>query len=87
MSFHRGERFGGGNDVDWRDRRGDRVMAERPHNNTGPMRGPPQQKEPEIEIDREKTCPLLMRVFTKIGTHHGLEDFAKADALPKEIQI
>ena len=25
-----------------------------------------------------QTCPLLLRVFTKLGTHHSAEDFAVA---------
>jgi hypothetical protein len=44
----------------------------------GPPRdmGPPRMAEPEIVIDREKTCPLLLRVFYKNGGHHKLEEFA-----------
>ncbi|KAF2313198.1 hypothetical protein GH714_009729 [Hevea brasiliensis] len=42
---------------------------------------------PEL-IDREKTCPLLLRVFTKIGSHHKVEDFAVRGKEPKdEVQI
>eukprot|EP00457_Paulinella_chromatophora_P017467 gb/GEZN01018518.1/.p1 GENE.gb/GEZN01018518.1/~~gb/GEZN01018518.1/.p1 ORF type:complete len:130 (+),score=22.17 gb/GEZN01018518.1/:36-425(+) len=38
------------------------------------------------KIDREKTCPLLLRVFYKIGGHHTVEDYAKE--LPAdELQI
>ncbi|CAD7699811.1 unnamed protein product [Ostreobium quekettii] len=40
------------------------------------------------ELDREKTCPLLLRVFPKTGGHHRLEDFAKRGQEPKgEVQI
>ncbi|KAF2311111.1 hypothetical protein GH714_019549 [Hevea brasiliensis] len=39
-------------------------------------------------VDREKTCPLLLRVFTKIGNHHSKEDFAVRGKEPKdEVQI
>ncbi|CAN6485175.1 unnamed protein product [Victoria cruziana] len=61
-----------------------------------PLPPPPQQRappgpppRPRFEpIDREKTCPLLLRVFTKIGTHHTKEDFAVRGKEPKdEVQI
>lgn len=33
--------------------------------------GPPQpQLLPTIPVDREKTCPLLLRVFPKLGGHN-----------------
>ncbi|KMT00160.1 hypothetical protein BVRB_1g019780 [Beta vulgaris subsp. vulgaris] len=41
-----------------------------------------------FSVDREKTCPLLLRVFTKIGSHHSKEDFAVRGKEPKnEFQI
>ncbi|KAI3947960.1 hypothetical protein MKW92_035829 [Papaver armeniacum] len=44
-------------------------------------RGPPPPPPPRALIDREKTCPLLLRVFTK-------EDFATRGKEPKkEVQI
>ncbi|KAF3790974.1 Histone deacetylase complex subunit [Nymphaea thermarum] len=61
-----------------------------------PLPPPPQQRglpgpppRPRFEpVDREKTCPLLLRVFTKIGTHHTKEDFAVRGKEPKdEVQI
>ncbi|XVF52780.1 hypothetical protein PTKIN_Ptkin05aG0046300 [Pterospermum kingtungense] len=50
---------------------------------------PPLGSRPRLEpIDREKTCPLLLRVFTKIGSHHSEEDFAVRGKEPKdEVQI
>ncbi|GMY30168.1 histone deacetylase complex subunit SAP18-like [Fagus crenata] len=50
---------------------------------------PPLSARPRFEpVDREKTCPLLLRVFTKIGSHHGDEDFAVRGKEPKdEVQI
>ncbi|OMO78711.1 Sin3 associated polypeptide p18 [Corchorus capsularis] len=52
-------------------------------------RGPPPPPRPRFEpVDREKTCPLLLRVFTKIGSHHSSEDFAVRGKEPKdEVQI
>ncbi|GAV76669.1 SAP18 domain-containing protein [Cephalotus follicularis] len=56
---------------------------------SGPARAPPPPPIPRFEpIDREKTCPLLLRVFTKIGSHHTKEDFAVRGKEPKdEVQI
>ncbi|XP_038993196.1 histone deacetylase complex subunit SAP18-like [Hibiscus syriacus] len=52
-------------------------------------RGPPPAPHPRFEpVDREKTCPLLLRVFTKVGGHHSKEDFAVRGKEPKdEVQI
>ncbi|CAK9159860.1 unnamed protein product [Ilex paraguariensis] len=53
--------------------------------------GPPPAPKlpPRFEpVDREKTCPLLLRVFTKIGGHHTAGDFAVRGKEPKgEVQI
>ncbi|KAK9698649.1 hypothetical protein RND81_08G120700 [Saponaria officinalis] len=50
-----------------------------------PRGGPPFRVQP---VDREKTCPLLLRVFTKIGGHHTPDDFAVRGKEPKdEVQI
>ncbi|XP_038683110.1 histone deacetylase complex subunit SAP18-like isoform X1 [Tripterygium wilfordii] len=50
---------------------------------------PPPPPGPRFPpVDREKTCPLLLRVFTKIGGHHTKEDFAVRGKEPKdEVQI
>ncbi|KAL4621729.1 hypothetical protein ACB092_06G250500 [Castanea dentata] len=59
----------------------------------GRQPGPPPRAQfpprPRFEpVDREKTCPLLLRVFTKIGGHHGDEDFSVRGKEPKdEVQI
>ncbi|KAI3944371.1 hypothetical protein MKW98_006532 [Papaver atlanticum] len=51
-------------------------------------RGLPPPPPPRALIDREKTCPLLLRVFTKVGGHHTKEDFAVRGKEPKkEVQI
>ncbi|KAF2315366.1 hypothetical protein P3X46_014690 [Hevea brasiliensis] len=51
--------------------------------------GPPPRGPPPLQpVDREKTCPLLLRVFTKMGSHHSKEDFAVRGKEPKdEVQI
>ncbi|BFG21813.1 hypothetical protein CerSpe_080870 [Prunus speciosa] len=52
-------------------------------------RGPRSPPRPRFApVDREKTCPLLLRVFTKVGSHHTNEDFAVRGKEPKdEVQI
>ncbi|EGG04737.1 uncharacterized protein MELLADRAFT_64533 [Melampsora larici-populina 98AG31] len=36
-----------------------------------------------ISVDREKTCPFLLRVFVKPGSHHDIDrDFQLPDKLP-----
>ncbi|XP_032828664.1 histone deacetylase complex subunit SAP18 [Petromyzon marinus] len=46
------------------------------------------QREPDKPIDREKTCPLLLRVFTsKTGHHHRTDEFARGSAPTSELQI
>ncbi|KAK1262093.1 Histone deacetylase complex subunit SAP18 [Acorus gramineus] len=73
------------------------------YNNMGPRRLPqpkqqrqpwpglsnPKRPRPPMEpVDREKTCPLLLRVFTKVGSHHAGEDFVVRGKEPKdEFQI
>ncbi|KAM7472137.1 hypothetical protein LguiA_010320 [Lonicera macranthoides] len=54
-------------------------------------RGPPPHLKPPIRfppVDREKTCPLLLRVFTKVGGHHVDGEFQVRGKEPKdEVQI
>jgi len=62
-----------------------------PQNRPPPNRGylPPPPPRSRLEpIDREKTCPLLLRVFTMNGDHHKDDDFAVRGKEPKnEVQI
>ncbi|KAL7203455.1 hypothetical protein ACSBR2_016689 [Camellia fascicularis] len=54
----------------------------------GPPPHPPKNATGFEPVDREKTCPLLLRVFTKIGGHHTDSDFAVRGKEPKdEVQI
>ncbi|KAG7256453.1 hypothetical protein CRUP_001581 [Coryphaenoides rupestris] len=46
------------------------------------------KKEPEKPIDREKTCPLLLRVFTtNNGRHHRMDEFTRGNVPASELQI
>ncbi|CAN1157738.1 Histone deacetylase complex subunit SAP18 [Linum perenne] len=64
-------------------------MAEPPRRQGGRPMPPPGKGPPPLPpVDREKTCPLLLRVFTKIGGHHGKEEFQVRGKEPKdEVQI
>ena len=45
-------------------------------------------QEPVKPIDREKTCPLLLRVFVSDdGRHHRMEEFARNSVPSGELQI
>ncbi|XP_059455806.1 histone deacetylase complex subunit SAP18 [Corylus avellana] len=68
-------------EAQWRQQRGRQLGP--------PPRGPPGLHRPRFEpVDREKTCPLLLRVFTRIGGHHSDGDFAVRGKEPKdEVQI
>jgi len=41
----------------------------------------------DLKIDREKTCPLLLRVFCQIGRHHRPDEFSSAKTPANELQI
>uniref|UniRef100_A0A7N9APF1 Histone deacetylase complex subunit SAP18 n=1 Tax=Mastacembelus armatus TaxID=205130 RepID=A0A7N9APF1_9TELE len=46
------------------------------------------KKEPEKPIDREKTCPLLLRVFTtNSGRHHRVDEFARGNVPSSESSL
>ncbi|ELR15541.1 P18, putative [Acanthamoeba castellanii str. Neff] len=48
----------------------------------------PISARPPVVIDREKVCPLLLRVFIKTGGHHRVEDFQARGREPaEEVQI
>lgn len=47
--------------------------------------GPPPAALPApTTVDREKVCPLLLRVFPKKGSHHRLEEYAKRGSEPRD---
>ncbi|KMZ58467.1 Histone deacetylase complex subunit SAP18 [Zostera marina] len=63
-------------------------MAARAHLPPAPQHQQHRLPPPLPIVDREKTCPLLLRVFTKIGGHHTMDDFAVRGKEPKdEVQI
>ncbi|KAI1717219.1 sin3 associated polypeptide p18 (SAP18) domain-containing protein [Ditylenchus destructor] len=43
----------------------------------------PEQKG----IDREKACPLLLRIFTTTGRHNQINDYLRGNVPPNELQI
>ncbi|KAK2169312.1 hypothetical protein LSH36_11g07036 [Paralvinella palmiformis] len=45
------------------------------------------EREVEKPIDREKTCPLLLRVFCNTGRHHMLSEYARGNTPANELQI
>eukprot|EP00771_Trimastix_marina_P003690 gnl/Trimastix_PCT/5029.p1 GENE.gnl/Trimastix_PCT/5029~~gnl/Trimastix_PCT/5029.p1 ORF type:complete len:144 (+),score=19.86 gnl/Trimastix_PCT/5029:90-521(+) len=56
----------------------------------GPSHRPPPPPPPPVQpqrIDREKTCPLLLRVFTKDGRHHDHTEFQGKEPVNDEFQI
>ncbi|XP_046747410.1 histone deacetylase complex subunit SAP18 [Diprion similis] len=38
-------------------------------------------------VDREKTCPLLLRVFCNIGRHHNIVEYSRGNVPSNELQI
>lgn len=40
--------------------------------------------ERKLRIDRQKICPLLLRVFCKLGEHHKADDFKHPDKEPTD---
>jgi len=43
---------------------------------------------PKFVVQREKVCPVLVRVFTKVGSHHRSEEYDLRGKNPKdELQI
>jgi histone deacetylase complex subunit SAP18 len=49
-----------------------------------------EERKQEIEVfsvDREKTCPFLLRVFCNEGRHHRLESFTRGNVPSNELQI
>lgn len=46
------------------------------------------EKEPMKPVDREKTCPLLLRVFVSDnGRHHGMNEYQRNSVPGNELQI
>lgn len=47
----------------------------------------PAAEEKTPPVDREKTCPLLLRVFTNSNRHHRMEEFTRGNVPSNELQI
>ena len=47
-----------------------------------PFPPPPPPPPPRREVDREKTCPFLLRAFVRVGRPHDLASFASWGAAP-----
>ncbi|MPC14080.1 histone deacetylase complex subunit SAP18-like [Portunus trituberculatus] len=41
----------------------------------------------EKTVDREKTCPLLLRVFCSNGRHNNIGEYRRGNTPPNELQI
>ncbi|EER06556.1 Histone deacetylase complex subunit SAP18, putative [Perkinsus marinus ATCC 50983] len=65
-----------------------RPLMPPPGNDPRGPRGLPQRRR-GIAIDRAQTCPFLLRVFYRMGSHHNDSDFAKLGELPvdEELQV
>ncbi|GAB0094990.1 Histone deacetylase complex subunit SAP18 [Sergentomyia squamirostris] len=47
-----------------------------------------EEKQPPTKVvDREKTCPLLLRVFCSTGRHHSAVEYAHGNVPSNELQI
>ncbi|KFM59050.1 Histone deacetylase complex subunit SAP18, partial [Stegodyphus mimosarum] len=46
-----------------------------------------EKNEYERLIDREKTCPLLLRVFLNDGRHHSPSEYSRGNVPSNELQI
>lgn len=55
--------------------------------NVEPVGTDAKKNESEQPIDREKTCPLLLRVFCSTGRHHPLNEYLRGMTPNNELQI
>uniref|UniRef100_A0A182NFN1 Histone deacetylase complex subunit SAP18 n=1 Tax=Anopheles dirus TaxID=7168 RepID=A0A182NFN1_9DIPT len=46
-----------------------------------------EKQQPTKSVDREKTCPLLLRVFCSTGRHHSTNEYAYGNVPSNELQI
>lgn len=77
-----------------------RIPAERDRDNANngrivenPVKDPIKAPPPEVvslnqfSVDREKTCPLLLRVFCNVGRHYSMAEFQHGNTPSGELQI
>jgi histone deacetylase complex subunit SAP18 len=43
-------------------------------------------KKKKFSVDREKTCPFMVRLFCRDGAHHPIDDIS-SDKIPKENEM
>merc|ERR1711894_56354 len=58
----------------------DRQHQDRQHQETN-------NRDKLAKIEREKTCPLLLRVFCQLGRHHRVDEFSSSKTPASELQI
>nr|CAG4636644.1 EOG090X0HU3 [Eubosmina coregoni]SVE70162.1 EOG090X0HU3 [Eubosmina coregoni] len=46
-----------------------------------------ENRDHDKAVDREKTCPMLLRVFCSVGRHHSLSEYGRGSVPPSELQI
>ena len=59
----------------------------RGHQHRGPPPPPPPPPPPQRAVDRERTCPLLVRCFLREGGHHKQEDYAVRGQEPVDAEV
>eukprot|EP01134_Creolimax_fragrantissima_P001441 CFRG1441T1 len=47
----------------------------------------PVKFKPMPEVDREKTCPLLLRLFCSVGEHHALSEYTAGKVPSDELMV
>jgi len=45
------------------------------------------EKDPKNAVNREETCPLLLRVFCSTSRHNNIQEYSRGDTPENEIQI
>ncbi|XP_058445977.1 histone deacetylase complex subunit SAP18 [Malaya genurostris] len=45
------------------------------------------KQQQQKQVDREKTCPLLLRVFCSTGRHHSANEYNHGNVPSNELQI
>eukprot|EP00960_Hanusia_phi_P076537 768575-Hanusia_phi.AAC.3 len=64
-------------------------MRSRPGDRGGFVGGNPRMRDDIVEpVDREKVCPMLLRLFCKVGEHHRDDEFSyKQQPADDEVRV
>lgn len=62
-------------------------MSKENQENVEPFGAEVKKPEAEKPVDREKTCPLLLRVFCSTGRHHPMSVYVRGQTPNNELQI